>query len=195
MEWLSYAPEGSHSVLPRLTRTMTDDYDHTLDGIDWRWIAAARLAAMRMQSLPQEARTEAVTIARTTMLALTAYRTPIGRSPIMLARDLAKNLAEPYPYLEATAAHCASLLFFFDSIESKEYHNIGLPWEFWRFGDLVLTGIGFDHRPFFTTERSASLEEEADAWLITRADKVHRALAAVAGDSLPSVNVSNSDES
>ncbi|WP_292836854.1 hypothetical protein [Microbacterium sp.] len=160
---------------------MTAEDNPASQAIDWHWVAEARLAAMRMQSLPEARRVEAVTIARTTMLALTAYRTPIGHSPIPRARDLAEDLAAPYPYLEATAAHCVGLLFFFDSIESKEYHNIGLPWEFWRFGELMLSGIGFNHRPFFTTARSGVYDEEADAWVVDRADQVRQALAAVAG--------------
>lgn len=173
---------------------MTAENDLTDDGFSWRWVAEARLAAMRLQSLPEEARLEAVTVARTTMLALTAYRTPIGQSPIPWARQLARDLADPYSDLEATALHCAGLLFFFDLIESKEYHDLGLPWEFWQFGDLMMGGIGFHHRPFFTTERPGADGSEAEAWLIERADRVRRALAAVAGHPSPSEKGSDSDD-
>ncbi|MEJ1922506.1 hypothetical protein [Microbacterium sp. KHB019] len=171
---------------------MTPHDDRPLSGTNWRWVAEARLAAMQMQSLPDSARVEAVTVARTTMLTLTAYHTPIGHSPILGARDLANALAAPYPGLEATAAHCVALLFFFGPIESKEYSDIGLPWEFWRFGDLMLSGIGFDHRPLFTTDRTGAHEKEAQPWLVMRANKVRGALAAVAGDSIPGANASDS---
>lgn len=149
---------------------------------DWRWIADARLAAMRMQSLPDERRREAVTIARTAMLTLTAYNTPLGHSPLMLARQLANDLAKPYSVVEETALHCAALLFFFDWIEGKEYHDIGLPPEFWRFGELMLSRMGFDHRPFFNTNGPGATRSEAEGWLVERADRARRALAAVAGD-------------
>lgn len=150
--------------------------------VDWRWIAEARLAAMRMQSRPYEVRREAVTIARTAMVTLTAYNTPLGHSPIMLARRLAKDLAMPYSEVEETALHCAALLFFFDWIEGKEYHDIGLPQEFWRFGELMLSQVGSDHRPFFSTDRDGANRKEVEGWLIGRADRARRALAAVAGD-------------
>lgn len=164
------------------------------DGVNWRWIADARLAALRVQALPDETRLEAVTIARTSMLALTAYITPIGHSPIEPARRLALDLSEPYPALESTALHCAALLFFFDVIEGKEYHNIGLPDEFWRFGDLLLSEVRFPRWPHFSTSQLRSDEKEAHMWLAARADRVRRALAAVAGDS-PGASMSGHDDS
>lgn len=105
--------------------------------IDWRWVAQARLAALRMQSMSDEARMQAVLVARTTMTALTADHTPIGRSPLIAARALAEELAEAYPSFEASAFHCASLLFFFDLIDAKYYHDIGLPPEFWFRGSRL----------------------------------------------------------
>lgn len=164
---------------------MTAEDLPSADAVDWRWIAEARLAAMQMQALSEVRRKEAVTIARTVMLALTAYSTPIGRSPLMPARDLARDLAKPYSVLEATALHCAALLFFFDLIEAKEYHDIGLPQEFWHFGGIVLNGIGLDHRPMFGTDWSSNHVKEGDAWVVARADRVRRALAAIAGSGLP----------
>ncbi|AKV87171.1 hypothetical protein AKG07_13695 [Microbacterium sp. CGR1] len=160
---------------------MTTEDGHSTDELSWRWVADARLAAMRMQALPEETRREAVTIARTTMLTLTAYTTPIGWSPISQARQLAQELAEPYSDLEATPFHCAALLFFFDLIDSKYYHDLGLPWEFWHFGDLMMDGIGFHHRPRFSMERPDADGSEAQAWLIERANRVRRALETVAG--------------
>ncbi len=149
--------------------------------IDWRWVAQARLAALRMQSMSDEARMQAVLVARTTMTALTADHTPIGRSPLIAARALAEELAEAYPSFEASAFHCASLLFFFDLVDAKYYHDIGLPPEFWSFGDLVSAGIGPHPRPHLDTIRGAETEAEVDEWLIERADMARRALALIAG--------------
>lgn len=163
---------------------MSSNVEHIED--DWRWIAEARRAAMRMQSLPDEARRDAVTIARTAMLALTAYNTPLGHSPLAYARQLAFDLAKPYSAVEVTALHCAALLFFFDWIEGKEYHDIGLPAEFWRFGEVMLNRTGFDHRPSFNTADFGADQKEADVWLVERANRVRRALAAVAADHLDS---------
>ena len=149
--------------------------------IDWRWVAQARLAALRMQSISDEARMQAALVARTTMIALTADHTPIGRSPLVTARTFAEELAEAYPAFEASAFHCASLLFFFDLIDAKYYHDIGLPPEFWSFGDLVSEGIGFHPRPPFSAIRATGAEGEADEWVVERADRVRRALALIAG--------------
>lgn len=149
--------------------------------VNWRWVAEARLAALRMQGLPDETRRESALIARTTMLALTAYSTPMGLSPITSARRHAEDLAALHPTGNGIALHCAALLFFFDWVDGKEYYNLGLPQEFWSFGEALLSAVAFDPRPRFDLGDPAGSSREVEEWMERRANRIRDLLALVSG--------------